>query len=267
MTENGKKLRVALCFSGHCRTFMSVWPSWERHVLPYHNVDVFCHLWDTYGPALKSLTPEKHTSGVGVSDIVDITKVWGLCSPVSLVIESYESKRSAFNIESEILYHIRDRLGVWKRDQPSANISMYYTIWMCNQLKRAYEELHNFTYDMVIRTRFDVNIAQPIPSIILDDLDSVWSSTNAPGGPLKHEVNDVCFVTNSKNIDVMTNMYATFYKRLPDYVNRQIFPSFINPHLMYNQHIIDNELSSKKTAELDINIIREDSNSNFGVTQ
>lgn len=256
MIKDEKEMRVALCFSGHCRTFTSVWGSWEKHVLPYYDVDVFCHLWDIYGPAIKSLVPEKHTSGVAVSEFVDITKVWQLCRPVDLLIESYGNKKSAFDAQAEVLYDIRDKLGLGRQDQPSANISMYYTIWMCNQLKLAHEQLHNFTYDMVIRTRFDVEIASLIPLTILNDLTPVWSSTNPPGGSLADEVNDVCFVTNSKNVDVMTNMYATFNRRLREYVNRQIFPSFINPHLMYAQHIADNGLVSMKTNGLNVTVIR-----------
>ena len=213
-------------------------------------------MWDRIGPAVKSWSPEKDTDGVHKSRLININSVRKLCNPVALVVEKYEHKVEAFKKKADPVYDIIDRLELSRVNQPTANFSMYYKQWRCNQLKRAHESLHKFRYDAVIRTRFDVRINHPLTQEMLNDMSKVWTSTNTPGGPIGNEVNDICIVTNSRNMDIMTNIYLTFEHKLKTYEKAGEPYNAIQPHIMFARHITDNGLVSHETPELQVNIVR-----------
>lgn len=249
-------MRIALCLSGHFRAFPMTWDSWETNVIQDHDVDVFCHMWDRIGPAIKSTNPVRDADGVIESELIDISSVRDLCNPVDLVVERYDKKVEAFRKKAAPIYEIVDRLGLSRVNQSTANLSMYYKQWKCNQLKQKHESLHGFKYDAVIRTRFDVQIHNPFSQEMLDNMSKVWTSTNAPGGPMYGEVNDICIVTESRNMDIINNVYPTFDSKLKKYEEAGEPYSVINPHIMLARHITDNGLVLHETPELQVDVVR-----------
>ena len=89
----------------------------------------------------------------------------------SLLIENYDYKKEYFKkiFDSlEFSEYLREDYGP---------ISMHYSIYRSNELKKRYEEIHNMTFDRVIRMRFDSNF--------LDgelDLDQLYCDVCIPFG-------------------------------------------------------------------------------------
>lgn len=141
--------KVALCISGHLRTFESNYRTVKQHILDKFNCDVFIHTWDTLGVA--------HRAGDSNLHITDTHKmnnlIHQLYNPKKIVIEKTKhfpitplmQQRSSEN---------RDLAGI---------MSMFYKVEECNKLRKTYQEETGAQYDFVIRFRGDLWLEESIP--------------------------------------------------------------------------------------------------------
>ncbi len=146
--KSGKKPKVALCISGHLRTFDSNYPSVKTNILDKLDCDVFIHTWDILGLSYRS--GDSNLYNTQTSRALDIINK--LYNPKKIVIE----KSKKFNVTPLMQKHagFRDIDGM---------LSMFYKIEECNKLKREYEKENGFKYDFEIRFRGDLWMEQPIP--------------------------------------------------------------------------------------------------------
>jgi len=119
-------------------------------------------------------------------------------------------------------------------ETPKANMgsfgSMLYSIMMANELKKKHEIEHNFRYDLVIKTRFDL----VFPSIAIFPQFNIFPRTvythmgsNGIGHTdmEHHGVNDVMFWGDSQSMDIATNTYM-YYKHTALVANAQLVTGF-----------------------------------------
>ena len=82
-------------------------------------------------------------------------------------------------------------------------------MWKSSQLKQMYEKNHNFKYDCVIKSRFDV--------ALLDELDVMNQNLNYINSPdvcgNPNVISDWFNFSNSDNMDV----YLDVYNNMPEY--------------------------------------------------
>ena len=159
-------MRVAICFSGMPRNFKNIRKPFEDNIL---NVckdeglecDIFIHTWDN-----KVKYPKY------MPDDGSFEEIENLYNPVLFEHEVYDNdKIQELLIDSQIdkyLEHLTAKgytdwerrsndITDWKGGGLLRNntISLFYGLKQVNELRKRYEEEHNFKYDLIIKNRFD----------------------------------------------------------------------------------------------------------------
>jgi hypothetical protein len=126
-------MKVALCLSGKPRSHERGFEYHKSNLLTHYDVDVFVHTWN---------------------DIND--------NVLDFINSNYKPKRmittNVFNNEN--LKKYPDIHPDW----PARNVvHMLYSVFRSNHEKRQYELEQGFTYDVVIRSRFDYALNRTLP--------------------------------------------------------------------------------------------------------
>lgn len=147
--HENKKIKTALCISGHLRTFEDNYKSIYTNILSKLDCDVFIHTWDTLG--VHNRNSDVHLQYMSPDVILD--KIQKLYNPKKVIIEKNRTFEVTPLMKSRLL-DARDVSGI---------LSMNYKIEACNNLKKQYELDNNIIYDCVIRFRGDIFMEQPLP--------------------------------------------------------------------------------------------------------
>ena len=172
-------MNVALCFSGGVKYPNNGLNSLKK-IFPNCNIKIFMHTWDIHKKSdyLKTVHGIKHKE---VQKTV-ITNFDFLSKFLyeNLLIENYDTKQ----IEFQSFY---DELKF--KDYPTTSdgktigigmISMHYSIWKSNELKKYYEKEHDMKFDVVVRMRYDSEFPETINFLEYDD------ERSGDFAPLKH---------------------------------------------------------------------------------
>ncbi len=188
-------MRIAACLSGHSRNYWYNFPNFPFEVeyfissclesgLPNDNTKFFV--------SYHSQNDVK-TDQANIEDIVQMynPKVWEFLPDTELPeeINRYVGLKTS---HGAYLHHV----GM-----------MFYRIYRANLLKSEHERLFNFTYDFVIRSRFDVkvnefNFNKDYLYLVCDD----------------GKVVDLFFAGKSYVMDAISNCYLWFIKQDPAYL-------------------------------------------------
>jgi hypothetical protein len=159
-------MKVALCISGQPRKAFETYPFIYENIIKPNNADVFIHMhYDE-----NNLYCEKSHLNNGTCYFEPETdkKIIDLYKPIKYLIESPRNFQNPnINIPLKRIHnHMRmcnmDDENMCKKHMLKQMISMYYSIYKCNELKEIYANENNFVYDYVIRLRFDFVPFQPI---------------------------------------------------------------------------------------------------------
>lgn len=148
-TSDNKKVKTALCISGHLRTFEGNFKSVYDNIINRLDCDVFIHTWDKMGLQWRFTDSNLHMIETEYLE----SRIKQLYNPKKLVIEKYRQMPTTPIMFKKQIDH---------RDVPGI-LSMFYKIEACNELKKQYENENNFKYDCVIRFRGDLSMESPIP--------------------------------------------------------------------------------------------------------
>lgn len=258
--------KIALCFSGHARTFYFTKQFWQHHLLSKYEVDVFIHLWDTvgprsFGPNRTEYSPEPRTdydSGILHSDSIEITDIINTWNPKSIVSERYEDMHDAFVNGVQPILNERDRRGIpagFEHHHPLSVRSMLYKRFKCNELKQQVEIESGKKYDLVIQTRPDVAITSELLSIVENDT-SVLYFHNCRSTTPDPEINDYGCVGTSENVDTWCNLYNKVDELFDKLKHDDNFFKFLNPHKMYVQYLAS-EGQPYKEMDIGLSIVRD----------
>lgn len=189
-------MNVAICFSGTSRDPDNGLNSLSL-IFPNYNIKVFGHTWT-------NLNNEKDY----VNSNLDVNrgsnfKLLERFNFETLLVEDYKSKKIHFQKMYDFFsFKIHDApprtdLGI---------ISMFYSIYKSNYLKRKYELSNNMKFDRVVRIRFDSNFENKNLDLktIVGDL-SIPSGNDWCGG-----INDQFAVGSSESMDVYCDLYNCF---------------------------------------------------------
>ena len=202
-------MRVAVLLSGQMRTFdePALLQHYFEHLFEPLNADIFVSTWTQRGYS--------YNHGAGALDRQDdiITN--------TMLEAAYKDRLKAVEIESlsEFEATLSDEYREiyttgfeWSGMKiKGTSVPQFYKMWQVNQLKRSYEQQHNFTYDLVIRARPDLDMVAPLDPRYMTDLDTSLYHINCPGTFWNYRVYDIFFYSSSKNMDIM----ATAYYNIP----------------------------------------------------
>jgi SAM-dependent methyltransferase len=191
-----KKLKTALCISGHLRTFEQNYESVKVNILDRMDCDVFIHTWDIMGMSYRPCDSGLYS--IETQRLID--RIQLLYNPKKLVVEPSRSFTITPLMQARLLDH-RDISGI---------LSMYYKIEACNNLKREYEKENNLVYDCVVRFRGDLYMEMPIPVDINTNLHHLFI-------PMYGNFGGICdqFAYGSSNImDIYSGLYSNLQKYL-----------------------------------------------------
>lgn len=189
-------MKIAVCFSGGVRTPENGLESLKL-IFPNDDVKVFGHTWVNLNGE-KDYVNKEVELGRGV-DFSLLEKF----NFETLLIENYQSIKVHFQKMYDYFNFTthycspRTDLGI---------ISMFYSIYQSNSLKRKYETLNNMKFDKVIRIRFDSNFENKI--LNLEEFDSslfIPDENDWVGG-----INDQFALGSSQLMDIYSDMYNSF---------------------------------------------------------
>lgn len=185
----------------------------NKNILPYNDIDIFLHSWDT------SLEKE-------------ITELY---KPKKFIIE----KQKTFNIPKYV--GTQPMGGGYDKQRGQAHYSRWYSFKKSNELKQQFEIENNFKYDLVIHSRFDLCWLEKI--IFSDYFDPKYFYTSTP---IHHgrEYPDRWFISSSDKLDKIASIYDNLNefcnpnskKYIPQYSgisSHFILYSYLNDYLGY----------------------------------
>jgi hypothetical protein len=209
-------MKIALCVSGQPREISLALEQLKNNVIIPNNIDdIFIHTW--YHPScdnkpFDSAQPAQEDGRLGK---------WKPNTD-KIILETLNPKKYIFESPNEFDDY-KDLPG-----QPSAiqnkMVSIFYSIWKANELKKQFEEENNFKYDIVIRVRFDLfyydsliieeHINENTINTILvsSRFQSIRQNDSYPingGGHYSSMVDTFAFGT-SENMDKFCSVYPEF---------------------------------------------------------
>jgi len=207
-----KILKVAICLSGHMRTFENNFQSFKDNILSKYDCDVFIHTWDIMGSSFRFTDNKLHL----VNTQKYLEKIELFYNPKKIVIEPFR----LFDLTP-----LMKQRAVHGRDA-GGTISMYYKIEACNNLKKEYEKENNMTYDCVIRYRSDLHLDQPFPLTTGTDLSAIHVPMYGNFGG----INDQLAFGNSALMDIYCSLYSNIENLLQNGAN-------LNPEKLLMAHV------------------------------
>jgi SAM-dependent methyltransferase len=216
------KIKLALCISGHLRTFEENYSSVKKFILDKNDCDVFIHTWNTIGHKHRNL--DSNLSNTLTNNLLDkITKIY---NPKKIVMEK-ERFFPPTKIMIKRMEKGRDIVGVQ---------SMYYKIESCNLLKKQYENQNGFVYDCVMRFRGDLRIENSLPLNFGQNFDYLYLPTVGNFGGL----NDQIAFGSSQIMD----KYSTLFSNIDTYLEEGCI---MNPEKLLEWHLNKIQLKVNKT--------------------
>lgn len=209
-------MKVAVCISGQPRGARDTFPYIYNNIILPNNADVFFHVnFDS-----DTLTMEKTHIGRGdctldkniIDDLVQlykpvayiVEKPRNFYKPSVIVPEGRLKMSKAYNptvgwSDEEHRYHVLKQI-----------MSMYYSIFKANELKENYSTEKGFTYDYVIRIRFDIVPLEPILCSTLDPRFLYYQDLSQPQGQISDWINI--------GSNMVMNVYSSIYTHF-EYIN------------------------------------------------
>lgn len=139
-------MRIAACLSGHSRNYRENFPNFPFDVDYFVSSSMQSGLPDNGINKFVSyhLQNNVSSSDANIQDIVELygPKIWEFL-PDSYIPDELDRFKGLITRNGYFLVHI----GM-----------MFYRLYKANLFKREYERNHNFRYDFVIRSRFDVKV-------------------------------------------------------------------------------------------------------------
>ena len=207
-------MKIALCLSGQPRGIPLSCDILNNFIIGPNKadgseVDVFFHTWhdeSLVGQHYDSAQPPQNGKVGSVKEGTEEILVERL-RPTAYVLEPQREFPEAHTL----------------RAHPNANqeklLSMFYSMYTANDLKKQYEEKNNFIYDCVIRTRIDLAYTHPIyikpyesdlnDYLIVSQKFQAERMSPMPDGSTD-TLTDIFAFSSSKNMDIFSSVYLNY---------------------------------------------------------
>jgi len=141
-------MKVSLCISGQPRFYKQGFLEIKKTFIDRYDCDVFLHTWHSDSLIGKGYDSTHSGAGnlIGVVEEDTPNSLVTLYKPVSFLIDEPKNFHHNITFTPENI-----KAGV----QPNNIFSMFYSIKKSIDIKKEYEVLNNFEYDLTVRLRFD----------------------------------------------------------------------------------------------------------------
>lgn len=224
-------MKIALCLSGQPRFIEEGYNQLYEHLLSKYSIDCFIHCWWSSDMANVNMNTLGMSNPTGRSYIFKSDTIDYLNNHYKPVGFSYEPQKY-FNLIHGVNF-----------EQPNKTISiqsMWYSVKESNRLKLNYEKLHNFKYDIVIRSRTDIILNKCLLNKMTENR-CVYTSTV---GKNMDFPNDQFAVSDSLSSDY----YSSLYDNLDLYKNEG-FTTFVGERLL-KYHILKSSIKLCYTSHI-----------------
>lgn len=227
-----KLFKIAVCLSGQPRT----WRTASDNILNFFNtkiciernirvsVDYFIHTWDTNSYRDKN-EPRWQNKDYKIQNISEEEDIKFIFLPAAIEYEQYDASK---------------HLHAWS--------GLFYSFMRSINLKRKYELENNISYDMVVKSRLDINFPQeginkygePISKFhpqMLRPLTAYASSPTPTRFPIEFNqscFDDVFYYADSPTMDLISNIYFWYRDIMDKGLVQQQNKEFVsNPEYYY----------------------------------
>ena len=196
-------MKIAVCFSGAVRNPEIGLKSLSL-IFPNDDVKVFGHTWINLNNEKDYVNPTFESSEENILSSIQKFDF------DSLLIEDYQSKKIHFQKMYDYF-----KFKIWDASPRTdlGIISMFYSIYQSNSLKRKYELENSIKFDKVIRIRFDSDFENKNLN-----LESIHGNLCIPSGNDWCEgLNDQFAIGFSEEMDIYCDLYNSFHliKHIP----------------------------------------------------
>jgi hypothetical protein len=224
-------MKIALCLSGHFRTFQKTHGHFLRHVLiplmKRGEVDTFISTWRTLYPKRGWYQPKELPPNY--DDDLNIPEVQRIYAPKRFIVEDFDGMRHTF-FKRNFSKNECAEPKIWD-GQMLYSTPMFYKILSANALKCQHEEEKKFTYDLVIRIRPDQIFQGDINEDIFNDLGKL-SILHADEAGTERRVDDTFFSGSSETMDKACSL---FYNLVDIFEKMDFEPC--GPEAMFGLHL------------------------------
>ena len=230
-------MKVAICIVGQPRFVEELYPLFQKNVLKpneKHQIDVFVHTWYSEEIINKPLYENVVSSFSGDACIREgvIDKINELYRPTRMSVDMPMkfSRDIKWGGDKDEILNAHKETTMTREEYKSMRIdmmySLYYSILECIKLKKVHELEHGFTYDLVLRSRFDNIFRSPID---LSSFDGSFIWYQEMGQP--HDmVSDWLNIGSSKNMDALGTIFGNLEALADDALKK--YGTFTNESLI-----------------------------------
>ena len=199
-------MKIAVCLSGHLRTFDANYESWETHLFSKYDCDTFLHTWDVTGNKIGDgdVNVTEQLDSIGVTP-QELKQKYNF---TDVTIQSYTEPLQEFLEKSKRVRALRNIAGSSqnKIDFTKRRATHIYSMWYAALKSFALLEAYSTKYDLIIRSRPDIRLND---SFNLDDIDNTCINWPWYNSTVEHysEPHDYYAVGNYKNMKIYHNLY------------------------------------------------------------
>lgn len=196
-------MKTALCLSGHLRTFRHTADSLKKNIIDPLSCDVFIHTWDIIGapPSPKTPGDNNYRNNLTVELLGEINNLY---QPALMSIEEEKPKLDELKFRAKDIVvpagqqqYIMQHIGL--------HTSMFYSMYMSNELRKEHEQENYLKYDLVIRCRPDMFLSTKLDYSMFPNKDTIYVpeiATYCEGG-----INDQMAIGTPALMDKYFNIY------------------------------------------------------------
>lgn len=211
-------MKIAICISGHLRTFEKTHASLKRNVLDKYDCDVFLSTWDNVG---NTLYHAHYPTGFDeTDDKIDVGRVKEVYQPTGLAIQN------AFDEDVQAIKKPFEGLTTRNGANVQHIVPMYYKMWHCNNLRKEHQKKTGINYDVVVKCR---------PDVYIHKLDAEKAMEKIQFLPGHCGFNDLIFLGPSDAMSDVFDLFTILNPTLP-------FNSFENAENIMHTHVTINNI-------------------------
>jgi len=210
-------MKLAILLVGHIRSFKDNCDSFIKYLVEPYDPDIFIHTWDTQDiisprgqiPTSFAGINEKAASlGITVEELLGTNKKADFepylkLEPKKIVIERWQDVEQTIKWADE---YFTKKLDC---DQPILTMSITRKAYLCNKLKKEFEEEHGFKYDIVLKTRPDlIYVRDFIRPIAKSDGSPNLRLIYTPLNSSFDTISDITAYSSSESIDTYCDLFV-----------------------------------------------------------
>jgi hypothetical protein len=221
-------MKVAICLSGHLRTFEQTYQSIYEQLINKYDCDVFISTWKNLGNSFAYHANFK--DGDDKNDpIINEETIVKMYRPVAIRMDDAEIEPVSNQLKK---YY--NEIRTKSRAHVAQIMCQLYKIWDCNCLKKEHEQKTGKIYDVVIRVRFDVYLKRIKLELMGNQIHLV---------PGYMGFTDFVFVGPSPMMDDLCDIYTVMSPQIP-------FHMFENLEHIWSTHILNNIIPTNVSGEV-----------------